>query len=585
MRIRRCIKTKVSTYVLVIFMFQVLWIHTQLSGLGKSLTLPEYESESASEVYMYNYSTAIITSRQTSTIPATTTDPLLALCPDMKAHEEEPLGIRFNNEETRAILAEPWGDPGFKAKNLKGWEMELRNNVKFRQTLCEKDMTIAKLSGNGSSFCSCSNNRQKGNMDIDLSPPTWEEMAEVYSDMGVEMGGTRKPNGCVARQKVAIIIPYRNRQNHLHVFVNHLHKILVRQDMHYRIFIVEQAHPNIFNKAALMDIAFLEAYRIFKFDCVIFHDVDLLLEDDRNIYACVKGTPRHIASHTDKHNYKLPYSSLFGGGTGFTTEQFRRINGYATVYWGWGGEDDDMYARVRTLRTKLHRMPVALARFTMLKHIRDHLFPPNIYKNKLVKDKKKFAVSKTEDGLSSIKYTIHGIIERPLFTWIYAEAQSPLTEFFFREGICIVNQKHLLYSHEEVLLDCAKKCQTDAQCAMFQHQLNADWKPFCFLFRVDCKQRNSTNVTHSFIYTKGRSVKDKGRFVDNSDAFFENKLPPVENKGSKMENKPPSKENKASSAEKKVNPANNTARLVENKVIPAGSKGLPVEYNPAKNRG
>jgi N-terminal region of glycosyl transferase group 7 len=40
------------------------------------------------------------------------------------------------------------------------------------------------------------------------------------------------------------------------------------------------------------------------FDCFIFHDVDLLPEDDRNFYGCGARLPRHVGAYVDKWNYK-----------------------------------------------------------------------------------------------------------------------------------------------------------------------------------------------------------------------------------------------------------------------------------------
>ena len=37
---------------------------------------------------------------------------------------------------------------------------------------------------------------------------------------------------------------------------------------------------------------------------------------------------------------------FFGGLVIFTAEQFRRVNGFGTQYWGWGREDDNMRERL-----------------------------------------------------------------------------------------------------------------------------------------------------------------------------------------------------------------------------------------------
>ena len=147
----------------------------------------------------------------------------------------------------------------------------------------------------------------------------------------------------------------------------------------------------------------------------------------------------------DKFGYKLPYAKIFGGATALTPDQFRyflkierdtkycfgdtttlksdqfrlslfwkpnkrifgvsskvkssiiqllmfllrRLNGFSNVFWGWGGEDDDMAARVQSqgefsqmssnrgfgsalsaanLGMRIERYSEEIARYRMIKH-------------------------------------------------------------------------------------------------------------------------------------------------------------------------------------------------------------------------
>jgi hypothetical protein len=58
-----------------------------------------------------------------------------------------------------------------------------------------------------------------------------------------------------------------------------------------------------FNRAMLMNIGFVEALKLYEYDCFIFHDVDLLPEDDRNLYTCPEQ-PRHMSVAVDTFEYK-----------------------------------------------------------------------------------------------------------------------------------------------------------------------------------------------------------------------------------------------------------------------------------------
>ena len=52
-----------------------------------------------------------------------------------------------------------------------------------------------------------------------------------------------------------------------------------------------------------MNVGFLEALKLDGFDCFIFHDVDLLPENDKNLYLCDEHL-RHLSSAIDETRYQ-----------------------------------------------------------------------------------------------------------------------------------------------------------------------------------------------------------------------------------------------------------------------------------------
>jgi hypothetical protein len=61
------------------------------------------------------------------------------------------------------------------------------------------------------------------------------------------------PQNCTARQRVAIIVPYRNRPTQLESLLDHLNPILERQQLEFQVFIVNQLEDGTFNRAKLMN--------------------------------------------------------------------------------------------------------------------------------------------------------------------------------------------------------------------------------------------------------------------------------------------------------------------------------------------
>lgn len=142
----------------------------------------------------------------------------------------------------------------------------------------------------------------KGPIDIDIEYESLVSVGIKFRDI-LQLGGYYKPNDCKPKNRVAIVIPYRDRANHLPVFLKNIHSLLIKQQSDYGIFVVEQIQGDLFNRAALMNVGFLEALKLSKWDCFIFHDVDLIPLDDRNLYRC-PIQPRHMSVAIDTMDFK-----------------------------------------------------------------------------------------------------------------------------------------------------------------------------------------------------------------------------------------------------------------------------------------
>ena len=78
-----------------------------------------------------------------------------------------------------------------------------------------------------------------------MSPTSMEELEITLKNnsnaLFIEPGGRYKPPGCLSNHRIAIIIPFRNREEHLLLFLQHMHPFLQRQQIEYGIFVVEQS--------------------------------------------------------------------------------------------------------------------------------------------------------------------------------------------------------------------------------------------------------------------------------------------------------------------------------------------------------
>ncbi|ALC45526.1 beta4GalNAcTB [Drosophila busckii] len=225
-------------------------------------------------------------------------------------------------------------------------------------------------------------------------------------------GGEFLPE-CRHRYSTAIIVPYRDRQDQLAAFLNYIHNYLRHQLIHYRIFVVEQSDHKPFNRAMLFNIGAKVAVS-YGYPCLILHDVDLMPLNSGQIYAC-SASPRHMSSALDWWRFHLPYRTLFGGVIAITSLQFQEINGMSNLYYGWGGEDDDLFERLDVSGIHICRFDPAYSEYTMLKHKQE---TPN--KNRLAL-LRAASVRMNIDGLNTLRYKEVERRMHSLFTHILVE--------------------------------------------------------------------------------------------------------------------------------------------------------------------
>ncbi len=212
-------------------------------------------------------------------------------------------------------------------------------------------------------------------------------------------GGEWSPSHCSARFLVALVVPYRDRADHLAELVRQIRPFLQRQNVHYKIYVIEQADAKPFNRGKLLNVGFVEASKEKRYPCFIFQDVDLVPENAKNIYACTKF-PRHMSASIDKFDYSVPYDRNFGGVTSILSHQFRSVNGFSNQFYGWGGEDDNFFDRVIGNGLPVIRFSGDVSRYRSLAHQ-----PATASKDRFDKLEEARTLQ-SADGLNSLSYVL-----------------------------------------------------------------------------------------------------------------------------------------------------------------------------------
>lgn len=149
-------------------------------------------------------------------------------------------------------------------------------------------------------------------------------------------------------------------------------------------------------------------------------DVDLIPENDQNLYSCsgLTDRPIHMSANVRSDlngGYTTIYPFLVGGVLKIRPDTFVRLNGYSNKYFNWGGEDDDIGLRF-------------LSKDICVQRPKDGFYYAHSHSMQ-IRNQNRFkllfdaVLRQDTDGLTNINQlaTIARVNEYPLINWISVE--------------------------------------------------------------------------------------------------------------------------------------------------------------------
>ncbi|KAM5300916.1 beta-1,4-galactosyltransferase 7 isoform 1-T1 [Glossophaga mutica] len=201
--------------------------------------------------------------------------------------------------------------------------------------------------------------------------------------------------------RLAVLVPFRERFEELLVFVPHLHRFLSRKKIPHHIYVLNQVDHFRFNRAALINVGFLESGN--GTDYIAMHDVDLLPLNEELDYGFPEAGPFHVAS-PDLHPL-YHYRTYVGGILLLSKQHYQLCNGMSNRFWGWGREDDEFYRRITRAGLQLFRPSGITTGYKTFRHLHDPAWRKRDQKRIAAQKQEQFKVDR-EGGLSTVKYRV-----------------------------------------------------------------------------------------------------------------------------------------------------------------------------------
>ncbi len=131
-----------------------------------------------------------------------------------------------------------------------------------------------------------------------------------------------------------IVVPYRNREEHLKEFLQNTPDYFCKQNLSFDILITELDQQGDWNAGLCVNslIEYVKAKQV-NYKWLYIHHVDVWP---------TKGTWKFPDSEKEVYFNLGDYGSCV-----MTTNAFLDVNGYSNSFWGWGGEDNELYQKLK----------------------------------------------------------------------------------------------------------------------------------------------------------------------------------------------------------------------------------------------
>ena len=215
--------------------------------------------------------------------------------------------------------------------------------------------------------------------------------------------------------KNIIIIPYRNRKEHLDIFISDALPLFEKYLKPFKVVVVEQEEGKLFNRGLMINIGFNEHKTVSEY--YFTQDVDITPKED-----CVKDiyTKESINKNNTIIGILTSDCNTLGGIIKFGSDTFVKSNGFPNNMWGWGVEDKALQNRVEFMDINVEKTiisartnPLEIANFSIKDDVNDKhtatnfnsrsFFEYELFKN-LGKEKKMQHI--ISSGLNNLEYKI-----------------------------------------------------------------------------------------------------------------------------------------------------------------------------------